>query len=237
MRTKGQRMLDWPWYMRPLSLAFIATAGFVVYAALHADPRQATIAMVIATLFVAGALYLAYVVFAVRVWWTPAGIGASHPLGRARFLRWEDIRGGAYRPVLQAFVVEGEGERIWYSPAQTGWDALERYLSLRLRSAGVPAWHGVELHGRGYEVDTPDGPEACGFVARLFVRDRSLEAAKARALKLIADRPGPVRALDGARIDVTVVRSMMRAPDLPEIDTDIRGAEPVLYPAETPQRA
>ncbi len=236
MRIKGQRMMDWPWYMRPLSLVFLAASAFVVYAALHADPRQAMLAMAVASLCVAGAVYLAYVVFTVRVWWTPAGIGASHPLGRARFLRWEDIHEGAYRPGLQAFLLEGKGERIWYSPAQTGWEALERYLSLRLRSAGVPAWHGVELHGRGYEVDTPDGPRACGFVARLFVRDRSLEAAKARALKLVADRPGPVRALDDARIDVTVVRSMVRVPDLPVIEPDIRGGEPIIYPADAEAR-
>lgn len=203
--------------MRPFAGAFLLVAAFVCYAATQAGASQKIIAAVVATGMTAGAVYLAYVVFCVTVWWDREGIGARHPLGRRRFVRWSDVTGGGYRRWLQAFAVDGRDERVWYSPAQTGWPALQRYMSFRLRREGCPMWHGFEMHGLGYEATLDGETHRVGFYAMVWVRVGSIDVARAQAMAAIEGSLDPLRRLSDAAIYTTLVRSMLDTPDLPPV--------------------
>lgn len=134
LKSKGVRLLTWPAPMRWFTGFMIPFSIAVAWMASQAKPSQAFTAGVVATCFLAGAVYMAYCVFLYRVWWTTEGIGCAHPLGRTNFIPWTDVQSANYVASVQAFYVKGNGRRVWYSPMQSGIPSLHRYLRHRLRA-------------------------------------------------------------------------------------------------------
>ena len=131
LKAKGIRLLSWPPPMRWFAALMVPGSLAIAWMAAQAKPSEAMTAAIVAACFLIGAAYLAYSVFLYRVWWTTEGIGSAHPFGRTTFIPWGDVAHARYVGSVQAFYIEGDGRRVWYSPMQSGLTSLHRYLRTR----------------------------------------------------------------------------------------------------------
>lgn len=239
IRERGLRRLSWTRSIRATAVLFLPFCVFMVFLAAHAAGSQRALAFVVAVTFLCLALYLAYCVFLVDVHWTGNGIGASHPLGRKRFVRWDDVVDGGYVGWLQAFYVSDGEQRVWFSPMHSGVDQLHRFMRRRfarnvadrdrLERAGR-CWYGFEFEGSGLIASGADGDMPVGYAVVAWAYAADEGTARAAALSHIIEAEAEV-----FRATAKTVRTSSSfgyssvTPDLPIVGDGLRRPGFVIY--------
>lgn len=137
IKSRGVRRLHFTWPVRWTALLMLPCAAGVGYAASFAPMQQQWIASLVAVVFVCTAVYLAYAVLLVEVYWTPEGIGSRDWFRNSSFVHWEDVVDAGYVPSLQAFYVTDGLQKVWYSPMHAGVPQLHRLMRRRFAGSGA----------------------------------------------------------------------------------------------------
>jgi hypothetical protein len=120
---------------KSLSLAFFPASAFVTYAALQASPDQKTLALIIAALFWAATLYLAYEFFFVHLSYNDEFVYHRTPLRGQRRIPWNAVNDVRYSAATQSFTLKtyGYGD-VSISPYTNGSKALVQRARARLEA-------------------------------------------------------------------------------------------------------
>jgi hypothetical protein len=137
IKARGVRRLHFAWPVRWTALLMLPCAAGVGYAASFAPAQQQWIASLVAVVFICVAVYLAYAVFLVEVYWTPDGIGSRDSFRGDVFVHWDDVVDAGYVASLQAFYVTDGLQKVWYSPMHAGVPQLHRLMRRRFAVAAA----------------------------------------------------------------------------------------------------
>jgi TPR repeat protein len=123
--------------MRVTAVLMLAGAAFVSYAAWHARPSQFAVAMVVAACLIAGALFLFYQVFAVRIAWDEQALTYRSPLAGTRRIPWDEVQETGYSTFMQChYLKTAHAGRIWISGMLRGFEELGELLAGRFGPTG-----------------------------------------------------------------------------------------------------
>lgn len=131
--VQGRRYLVYGWGIKVVTALFLPGSLFVAYAASQARPDQRALAVLIALLFVGGALYLAYEVFLVRLSFDEQNIYHDSPLAGHRTIPRAAIEEVGYSHLVQAYYLRAGGYgRVWFSAYMAGFEEFAEYLDRTL---------------------------------------------------------------------------------------------------------
>jgi hypothetical protein len=135
----GRQSVEYGRGYRLLAAVAFPLSAFVTFAALQASPDQIILALIIASLFWIGTLYLTYEFFFVNLSYDDLFIYHQTPLRGKRQIPWDAVTDVHYSAFTHAFTVTTDGYgNISVSPMADGSQAfIERVRAHVTRDSGI----------------------------------------------------------------------------------------------------
>lgn len=115
------------------AVLLVPASLFVAYAASRAHPSQVVIAFIVASGFLASAIFSIYQAFFVLFEYDDQNIYYRSPLAGSHVIPWSEVLEVGYSGLLQAYFLRtNQVRRIWCSSMHRGFDELGEFLSRKL---------------------------------------------------------------------------------------------------------